>query len=244
MSEVYQAWDPNSLWDAQLPHITAEAVREALERFPMPMAGGKDWPWLALAVRRSLAFSIPNRDNSPDRQPNADTRKELERLAKRCGKLWIALFDGRSQAVEDAVFDGALRRWVAEVGEGAASPDGIILGDPTDWRRFNAAINELDWLSGFLRSIAREVPSQKPRWTEAEWRRVRLRRALCLAPVFLAAFRAKSLPGKVFGDFYQRMVDLAFAEGDIPDFESLIGDARQLHQSHPTTFDPDFIPGL
>ena len=237
-------WDPDAIWDAQLPHIHSATVRDALERFPLPLANGKDWDWVALAVRRSLAISIPSEDESPDRQPNTETRRELQRLADRCDKLWLALVQTRSREAESAIFKLAFRRWNRGEDSHIQRQDGWKEGGPAEWRRFEAALGELDWLSSFLRSAARELPIQKPRWTETERRRVRLQRALYLAPIFLTAFEMNSLPGKFFGDFYQRMVSLAFGEHDIPDFEALIADARQMHEHYPTSFRDGLIPGL
>jgi hypothetical protein len=59
-------------------------------------------------------------------------------------------------------------------------------------------------------------------------------------PVFELAFGVNQLAR--FGDFYQRMASLAFNEGDIPDFEALIGEARRRHSQSPVIFADGIIP--
>lgn len=226
--------------DFDLPHITAAAVAEALDGFALSLCAAKDVEWLAMAVRRSLGATLRHVSDRPDRQTNADTRKELERLSKRAGKLWLALFEGRSDAAESAIWDYSWPRGEPKAENG----DGTAFIDPVLHRRFNAAVGELSWLSGFLLDVARDIPSQRPRWTEAEWREIRIERGQCLVPVFEAAFMPNRLMVTTFGDFYQRMVALAFGEGDIPDFEALIAEVRQRHLSVPFIPDPDFIPGI
>ena len=110
--------------------------------------------------------------------------------------------------------------------------------------RFRTALAELDWLSDWLRRAARQIPTQRPRWTEKEHRDARIDRALYLAPIYLAFYRTDGLSIKHFGDFYQRITTLAFDEDDIPDFEGIILEARKIHGSQPTVFAADFIPGL
>lgn len=230
--------------DSYLPHVTAESVAEALERFPLSLATVRSWDWLAMAVRRSMAMTMQNVTEGPNRQSNADTRKELQALARRAGKLWAALFEGRSAEAEDAIWSYSWRRWDGSGGEDIGN--GLTIGDPTDWRRFEDAVRELDWVSVFLHKVAQQVPSQAPKWTKAEWRELRIQRGQYLLPIYLAAFLANELTNKTFGDFYQRMVSLAFPDemDDIPDFEALISEARKRHETSPVAFNPRHIPGL
>lgn len=222
--------------DHYLPHVTPEAVAEALNGFEVPCRYSMEW--LAVAVRRALACTMRNIEDMPGRQSNADTRKELERLGKRAGKLWLAMFEGMSQPARDAVFDYAFRQWEGEGGTDIG--DGLVIGEPALHRDFTVAVRSLDWLSGFLQLAAKDIESQPPRWTEAEWREIRIERAQYLAPVFQTATGVNGLTG--LGDFYQRMVWLAFDEGDIPDFEALIGEARRRHVQAPCSFTPGVIP--
>lgn len=230
--------------DSYLPHVTAESAAEALEHFPLPLGPLRDWNWLAMAVRRSIAMTMQNVSEGPNRQSNADTRKELKALGKRAGKLWVALFEGRSAEAEDAIWGYSWQHWNGEGGEEIAN--GLAMGDPTDWRRFQDAMRELDWMSGFLHQVAKNIPSQAPKWTKAEWREIRIQRAHFLAPIYVAAFHANELTNKTFGDFYQRMVALAFPGelDDIPDFEAVISEARKRHEATPVVYNPSHIPGL
>ena len=118
--------------------------------------------------------------------------------------------------------------------------DGTDIGNPADYGRFHAALTELDWLSQFFRNAAKGIGMQAPRWREAATRQIRIERAQYLAPIFQMTFGMSELTG--FGDFYQRMVSLAFEEGDIPDFEALISEARRRHSQEAVTFAEGVIP--
>lgn len=228
--------------DHAIPQLTAEAVKDALSRFPHALADDRTWTWLATALRRALAMNLQGPSESPDRQSNADTKKELQSLAQRVDKLWLAIFGKRSAEADDALFRHALRNWDGEGGKETSL--GVVLGDPAEWRRFQAALRELEWLSSFMRSAAQQLPSQAPRWTQAERREIRIQWAQCLAPVYLSAFRLNGLNGTTFGDFYQRIISLAFKGEDIADFEAVISEGRRRHSKDPIIFSPTYIPGL
>jgi hypothetical protein len=232
----------SQLGDARLPRITPDALRDALSGFPLELAGDREMQWLATGVRRSLAMSIRHVSEGPGRQSNADTRKELQQLSLRTGKLWAAIFDGLSEEADEAIWRYVLRKgdgagWI-EAGDGG---DGLIWTAPLHGD-YKEAVACLNWLSGFLQSVARDIPSQSPRWTQAEWRELRIRRGQWLAPIFEAAYGGGT--ATAFGDFYQRAVTLAFNEGDIPDFEAIISEVRKRHSVSPARFDPAYIPGL
>ena len=53
--------------DHMLPAVTPEAVASALADFALPLAPGRHMDWLAMAVRRSLAISMPNISDGPER---------------------------------------------------------------------------------------------------------------------------------------------------------------------------------
>lgn len=217
--------------------LTPSNLAAELAHFTYKLAEGKDYDWLAMAIRRALALSVRAAGDGPDRQPNAETRKEIQGLAKRSGKLWLALRENLSQEADDALYSYAFRNWAGE-------REGISSGDPTEWKRFRSALAELDWLSGWLRRAADQIPSQRPRWTEREVRNIRIQRGLALAPIYLSAYRVNTLASKAFGDFYQRVTDLAFDEGDIPDFESMMSEIRQSHSKEPLVYEAHFIPGI
>jgi hypothetical protein len=215
--------------DQMLPKVTAEAVADALHGFPLQCRYSMDW--LATAVRRALAITIRAAGDRPDRQSNRKTKKELETLASRAAKAWLSIQE-RSYSADSALFDFAFRNWH---GEGALSDD-----DQSDWASLTAALAHLDWLSLFLRDASKAIEKQKPRWPEAEARQIRIERAEYLAPIYKTAFGLDELIR--FADFYQLMVALAFDEGDIPDLEALMSEARRRHSQTPATFVEGVIP--
>lgn len=223
--------------DDMLPHVTPAAVSEALKVSGLPLQPRYSMDWLATAVRRALAITIRHVSERPDRQSNRETKRELENLANRAGKLWLAI-QGRSDAADSATWLHSFKIWNGEGGEEVVS--GIVMGTPADSRRFHLALAELDWLSSFLRDAAKSLEKQKPRWPEAETRQIRIERAEYLAPIFKTAFGVNELIR--FRDFYQAMVTLAFNEDDIPDLEALITEARRRHSQTPAAFAEGVIP--
>jgi hypothetical protein len=234
--------------------VTPEAVANALQGFQPPLVAGRDMDWLALAVRRSLAMTMSRAPDTPERQSNADTRKELERLGKRAGKLWAALFDGRSYEADGAIFDYAMRHGGSEgwVEEGAGH-GGFVWAEPGLRREYREAVASLDWLSGFLQRVAREIPSQAPRWTQTEWRAIRVHRGYVLAGVYEAAFGATvtvnmgqsvGASPSPFMEFYQRMVALAFNEQATADLSGVLQEAANRHRSQRYLYVQGLIPGL
>jgi hypothetical protein len=137
--------------DDLLPLVTAETVSDELRGFPLQCRYSMDW--LAIAVRRSLAATIPNASDAPERQSNRDTKIELQQLAARAGKAWLAI-QRRSGAADSTAWDYAWHNSPLE-GEGTDIGDGIVIGNPTAYGRFHAALAELDWLSQFLGSAAK-----------------------------------------------------------------------------------------
>jgi hypothetical protein len=192
--------------------------------------------WLATAVRRALAITIRAAGDRPDRQSNRKTKKELETLASRAAKAWLSIQE-RSHSADSAAWDFA---WHNSPLEGETTIDGLTIGEPSAYCRFLEALTHVDWLSTFLRDAADSIDKQAPRWTEAEWRQIRIERAQYLAPIYKTAFGLDELIR--FVDFYQRMVALAFDEGDIRDLEALISEARRRHSETPATFAEGVIP--
>lgn len=223
--------------DSMLPDVTPEAVADALKISGLPLQPHYSLDWLATAVRRALAITIRHISERPERQSNRETKRELEKLAVRAGKLWLAIQE-RSDAADSAVWLHSFKVWNGE--GGAEVANGIIMGTPADSKRFHLALAELDWLSSFLRDAAKSAGVQQPRWREAETRETHIERAEYLAPIYKTAFGLDELIR--FKDFYQAMVSLAFDEGDIPDLEAVIGEARRRHSQVPATFAEGVIP--
>ena len=237
--------------DHILPGMTPEAVAKALEGFTLAILPGKDVEWLAMAVRRSLGFTVPNISDGPDRTSNSDIRTELERLAGLAGSTWERLFTCDS-AADRHLWEFSRQIWAGD--GGADIGNGLVMGEPSDYKRFKAAVAELDWLSGFLRQAARSVESQRGPWAESEKKRLRIWRAQYLAPVFESGFgqqvSANNWPSgthknpSAFMDFYQRMVALAFNERATPNIAGVLKTACRLHKLHPVIYRDGAIPGL
>lgn len=237
--------------DALLPGVTPEAVTSALAGFAPRLLQGKDMDWLAMAVRRSLAISIPSASDGPKRTSNADTRAELNRLAALTEMTWLELFQC-DDAADSRLWNHAWRNWDGK--GGADFGDGMVIGEPSDYRRFKAAVAELDWLASFIREAARATEGQCGPWRQTEEKRLRVLRAQFLAPVFESAFgrrvSANNWPSgthrkpSAFMDFYQRMVELAFGEQATPNISGVVKAACQLHRKQPVQFAEGVIPGL
>ena len=237
--------------DHMLPAITPEAVAKALEGFALAILPGKDIDWLAMAVRRSLAFTIPNVGDGPDRTSNADIKAELERLAGLAGSTWETLFTC-DHAADSHLREFSRQHWARD--RGTHIGNGLAMGEPSDYRRFKAVVAEIDWLSGFLRQAARAVESQRGPWTESEKKRLRIERGYYLAPIYEASFgkrvSANNWPSgmhkkpSAFMDFYQRMVTLAINERATPNIAGVLKTACRLHKQHPVQYPDGVIPGL
>lgn len=237
--------------DHMLPAVTPEAVARALAGFALPLAPGRDMDWLAMAVRRSLAISMPNISDGPERTSNADICDELERLAALTGATWLELFQC-DHAADSRLWDHAWRHWDGEGGTDVG--DGMVMGEPSDYRRFKAAVAELDWLASFIREAAKATDVPRKQWRNPERKALRIRRGQYLAPVFEAAFgqaaSANNWPsGKdrnptAFMDFYGRMIALAFGEQATPNISGVLKAACRLHRQHPAQFAEGIIPGL
>lgn len=231
--------------DSWLPKVTPDSVGKSLDGFTLSLLPDKTMDWLAMAVRRSLAISMRSVSAGPDRTSNADIRAELERLAELAGSTWLELFQC-SDATDSRLWTIAWRRWDGEGGN---------VGEPLEYRRYKAAVKELDWLAGFLRLAAKETESPRGPWREKERKWLRIERAQYLAPVFESAFgervTANNFPTDPrhkaptpFMDFYARMITLAFGAREAVNFTEVVKAARQRHRQHPVQFAEGIIPGL
>ena len=238
--------------DHLIPEVTRDAVASALEGFVTPLAPGRDVDWLAMAVRRSLAISMRNISDGPDRTSNADIRSEMERLAGIAQSTWRELFEC-DWAADSRLWDHAWRHWDGEGGTVVA--DGVVMGEPSDYRRFKNAVAELNWVVGFMREAARATESQRGPWRQSEEKRLRVERGQYLAPIYEAAFNlpvsANNFPNDArhkaptpFMDFYARMVTLAFGPRETSNLAEVVKAACQLHRKNPAQFAEGIIPGL
>ncbi len=236
----------------RLSQMTGDSIARALDNFALPLQPDRNLEWLAMAVRRSLAIAIPDLNNGPDRTSNREVRSEVERLAGIVGSAWQELFLIKD-AAESHIWDYGWKQWDGKGGTDIGH--GMMMGEPSEYRRFKAAVAELDWLAGFLRQAAQATKSQSGPWRQSEAKRVRVERAQYLAPIFEAAFgqkvSANNFPNDVrhkaptaFMDFYQRMVTLAFGVQETVNLAEVAKAACQLHREHPAQFGEGIIPGL
>lgn len=231
--------------DHWLPSLTTESVSKALIGFRFPLVPGREMAWLATAVRRALSISLPNVSDGPERTSNAEIREKLNRLAKISGDTWLELFNC-DRAADARLWTFAWRRWDGEGGN---------IGEPLEYRRFRAAVQELDWLSGFLRLAASETPSPRGPWREQERKFLRVQRAQYLAPIFEAAF-GKRVTANNYGNdarhkiptpfmaFYRDMVTIAFGAKEAANLSEVTKTACKWHRQSPAEFAEGVIPGL
>lgn len=239
--------------DALLPMVTPEAVRTALHDFSLSLLPGKDWEWLALAVRRTLAIGLKHVSGKAERPSNRQVRQELARLSQAAQSAWVTIFS-RSREADSELWSHAFRSWQGS--NALAAAEDADFG----YNRFMAAVVELEWLSSILRDAARSTPKQRGSWRSAEMRQERIDRGQSLAAVFVAAFgqqpTANNFSGAkwsgdaiskaptAFMDFYQRMVGLAFSERATPDLSGVTKEACRLHRKDPASFSDWIVPGL
>lgn len=230
--------------DHRLLTVTRETVARALEGFPIPLLPDRDMDWLTMAVRRALAIAKRDKRRGPERTSNADIRADLERLAELAGQTWLKLVEC-DLATDDRIHTIAWRHWDGEGGN---------VSEPQEYRRYRAALVELEWLAGFLHKAAMETESPKGSWRAKERRWLRIERGRNLAPIFEAAYgklvSANNWPSdkeheaSAFMDFYQRLVALAFGENVTPDLSGVLKEVCQRHRQDPVQFDEGVIPGL
>lgn len=231
--------------DHMLPSITAESVSSALANFSLSLAPDRDMEWLATAVRRALGISLRSIYDGPDRPSNTEVRETLHRLAKVTEDAWEALFNCNYSA-DSRLWTVAWRRWDGEGGN---------IGEPAEYRRFRAAVQELDWLSGFLRLAASETPIPSGPWRDSERKLIRIQRAQYLAPIFEAAFGKRATANNYGSDarhkkptsfmaFYVAMVKLAFGARETANLSEVAKVACRKHRQCPAQFGEGVIPGL
>lgn len=232
-------------YDHRLPAVTPEAVGDALLEFPL--SSDRTLDWLAMAVRRSLAFTMRNASDGPQRASNSEIRRELEGMAETLGAAWAIVFD-RSDAADSRLWNHAFRHWEGVNALAAAD-------DPSfAYNRFRRALISAAWLADFMRDAARETEAQRGPWRRAEERAARIERGRCLAPVFESAFgqpvSSSNWPSDArhektpFMQFYQDMVRVAFSEQATPDLSGVLKEACRLHRESPVEFRENMIPGL
>lgn len=238
--------------DDWLDKLNAETIGKSLHDFPLSLSADRDMAWLAMAVRRALAMTMRNAEDGPKRTSNSDIRAELERMATLADSTWLELFEC-DHAADSRLWDHAWHHWDGEGGTDVGN--GAMMGEPSDYRRFKAAVAELDWLASFMRHAAKATPSQRGPWRQSEEKRLRVERGQYLAPIYEAAFghsvSANNFPTDArikaqtpFMDFYGRMVTLAFGARETANLTEVVKAACQLHRQHPAEFGEGIIPGL
>ena len=161
------------LTEPTIAKLTEDAVATAVA--PMSIIPRRDNAWLARAVQGALYTSLTPASDGPDRQSNAETRNELNKLAAQGSAFWLTLAE-RSSSADQALWDAAFRRWD---GQGGTTIDGVTIGEPTLYAEFTKTVARLDSLTTFLRQAAEEIAAQGPNWRRAEQREHRIFRAQC-----------------------------------------------------------------
>lgn len=231
--------------DHMLPTVTTEAVEACLTGFALQLAPGKDMVWLATAVRRAFGISMRNISDGPDRASNAKVRRELKRLTGLADGLWQELFNC-DHAADQQIWTVAWRRWDGEGGN---------VGEPSEYRRFRAAVQELDWLAGYLRLAAGQMERQRGPWRDTERKWLRIQRGQYLALIFEAAFGKRATANNYGSDarhtsptpfmaFYKSMIELAFGPRETTNYSEVAKAACKRHREAPAQFAEGVIPGL
>lgn len=227
--------------DDLLPLVTAETVRNALSPDKrLRLAPGRDWEWLAVAVRRALAIAQRYGSDNPDSSDwvsGKEVRNELLALTAKAGPLAQQLAALSPQAVDA----------VQEYGDAA-------------YARLAAAANEIAWLMHFAEQAAKSIEVPRQQVLSPVRKEMRIDWARHLAPVFESAFGQKVTAANradttnelvrndlsPFQSFYLRMAEVAF--GKVARAGTGIVDvtkaARCKHREQPVIFSEGLIPGL
>ncbi len=237
--------------DHLLPSVTPDAIASALKGFALPMQPGRDFDWLAMAVRRALAISL-GIGAGPEPTSAVMIQAELQRLAILTESTWLQ-FMKLTRVGDSSLSDFAWSRWD---GEGGTDVNGDnVTRWSSDYRRFEAAVRETRWLADFLRQAAMAIEIPRGPWQTSENKRLRIERGYHLAPIFEAAFgqrvTANNFPNgprgtarTPFMEFYQRMDTLAFGTRVSLNLAEVMKAACKLHRQHPAQFGEGSIPGL
>ena len=236
-------------WDQQvLDRISPEAVAEALEGFALRST--QPLGLLSKAIREALRMSMMmSRDVSwrtssdfnrkgprggPDRQSNAETKKELTDLAKRASALAKKLTE-RSPEADQVLWLHAF--W---------NNPNERQSQPSEHLEFLGVVAQLDWLTRYLSDAAAGIEKQPARWVDAERREQRIFHAMFLAGVFEWAYEKpatvtswrEDMEGP-WPDFFQRIMALASDdEPKTPNLENVLHEARRRQKDSGVLFDP------
>lgn len=244
----------DQLLDQRLSHVTGAAVAEALAGFGLNLLPGKDYQWLALAVRRALSLTIPHVSESTERTPDTKIRTNLSAFSRSAASTWLAI-QKRDDETDSSLWAYAWRQANTQPGTDADAGNVLLVGDPPDYQRFEAAVAELDWLEGFLRRAAKATKPPKGRWTQSENKQLLITRGRYLAPIFEAAFGAKVTTNGYpddkrhagptpYMEFLERIIRMAHGLPTALSLVKVAKAARSLHQREPVQFRPGLIPGL
>jgi len=231
---------PGFYRDDWLPHIQAESVGDALIGFPLEFVPGKNLGWLATAVRRTLAYTMPTERDDPSRIGNAEIRDALDRLGRQVQSLWVDLFE-LPDPLDSRLWDYAFEQWKGVNALTAAGDESFA------YNRYKVALSHLDWLAGFLKRAAMATPDQQKNWRQSAKKELRILRGYYLAPIFEAAFGKKITVNNCPSDprhdnptpfmvFFSRMTRLAFGQIDDSNLSEVLKMARKWHKREPADF--------
>lgn len=224
--------------DAPLAALTKDTVAAAVTDMRLPLSSGFSASWLAFAVTRAIAVSLPDTSENPEvMRSNTEIGKTLKSLGKKASTLWVEL-QSLDQDADYAIWDH-----LEQMGEA--------------FEVWSQKKRELELMSIILLGAARSVTvghrQQPPRWRDQLKRRDRIQRVQLLAPIFEAATGRKATSndypsGKAskptaFMEFYQRMVELALEERATLDLAAIAKVGLARHRKQPAELAFGLIPG-
>jgi hypothetical protein len=233
-----------------VPLATDEAIEAALDDFRLPLVSGVTLAWLSRAVRNGLSNSRADVSSTSKRLSNRRVKANLTTAACATDAAFYALLQ-LDWWSDDALWKASLANWDGEGGVDLGELG--IVAPAGEYRRYKETIDNLEWLSGWLRSVSARVPSQRSPWRRQADRTLRIDRGTQLAPIFEKAFgqsvSANNFPfdarhkrSTPFMDFYERMVAVAFGEKGIPDLPGILKEVCQKHRAAPVELMPRVSP--
>jgi hypothetical protein len=231
---------------AMVPLLTDDAIEAAVADFRLPLAPGVTLDWLSRAVRNALSSSRADVTSTSKRPSNRQVKANLTGAATAADTAFYALLQ-LDWWSDEALWRASLAGWDGEGGVDLGELG--VVAPAAEYRRFKETIDNLEWLSAWLRLVSASLPSQRSPWRRQADRTLRINRGRQLAPVFEAAFGqqvsannwpsdARHKHSTAFMDFYERMVAVAFNERSTPDLPGILKEVCQKHRATPAELVP------
>jgi hypothetical protein len=226
--------------DDRFPHVTADAVGEALKGFPAVLSPGCTLEGLATNVRRAFALVTPPAEGLPDIWPgNAVIRDKYRKVAKLAHTLRTEL-EALGGPEEVPIIQ-------------ALNDEGMKL--------YGSMPALLEHIAFAFNAVADRIKPQHGNWRGAERSEIRIKQARCLSVIFEAAFCSwkatvidpRDLPSDdrspasygPWPDFFARMTVMATGERLTADqVRETLKAARKHHRKDPVQLPPGIFPLL